>query len=232
MRLEINLEPQKEQYKLPINYNSFVYDELMKITRGQSHFTFSRMKTINLGVDHEHIYAKGLCTMEISTPEEEIINQIFKSLKKQIHFKSAKFRIKSLKPKSLPEFSEVMNYKMASPTVVTILNDDYVLFCKPDDYQTIELLEHDLKDKYFKKFGDEYDGKLEIQLDKQYLHCKQWSKFIKFHRPSEGLSFVKSFLCPLTIKADSEMQKIAYVEGIGHMNKLGFGLLTVDHSNK
>lgn len=203
-------------------------------------FTFSKIifeeikLTKNIGI------GKGNCFFYLSSPITEkhiknLIQGIMENPKFEIGNSNvvARFQIKKINIAQEPLFDKIMYYKMISPTVVTTmkLTDKglQVYYCRPDDNILIKGLKENLKRKYELLFKKKYNDLLHIELDKEYIFQQggynNITKLITIKEGKPDETKVKTFVCPLTIKAHPDMQKIAYDCGIGNKNSMGFGMI-------
>ena len=139
------------------------------------------------------------------------------------------FQISSVNSLEPPEFEEKMKYKMLSPAVASTVrtNGDkkYIHYYRADEEELPEKLEANLRRKYRLLHGRDYDGKLKITLDRDYIARKHTSKLVTIKEGHGDQVKVKAFECPVIIEGNEDMQKVAYDCGVGEKGSLGFGML-------
>lgn len=205
-------------------------------------FTFSRLFITNPKVEGTIIEGRGLAWFLFSTPLEFAImeNFVVGILKKgriTIGNGATKsdFTVSSLEILPEPELSENMKYIMLSPTVVSTMveKDGKVVehYYRTDEPGLENNLAENLRRKYEIVRKKPYEGKIEIELDREYIERKGGAEGVsKMVTIAEGKleeTKVKGFICPIVIKGSKEIQKVAYDCGIGKKNSMGFGMLEV-----
>lgn len=207
-------------------------------------FTFSRLFIPKAYIKAEMLYGKGSCHFYFSTPiEKKIVNHFVNGVLSQpeINISSnginTKFLISSIETLPPANLNEETKYRMLSPTccsIKRIYNDsEKISYLLPKDKESEEIISNNLKKKHKLIYDKEYNDKIRIQYDWENIKKRQKiTKLItvKKNRPDEIK--VRAFICPLTITASQEIQRIAYDCGIGEKNSMGFGCLEVERRGK
>lgn len=205
-------------------------------------FTFSRLFVRNARVVDNVIQGVDGCWFLFSSPfdatvVENLLVGVFKRSRIVIanRYAEGKFKISKIEQIVSPRFSNDMRYIMLSPTVASKverfegkLREHYY---RADEAGVEKALEENLLRKFEIVYKREYTKELGIELDREYIETKGGaeavSKMVVIAEGSYNETKVKSFLCPIRIVGDVEIQKVAYECGIGKKNGLGFGMLDV-----
>ncbi len=120
-----------------------------------------------------------------------------------------------------PEFSNIMTFKTLSPIVVSVsraearVNKKRYLY--PVDPRWYVNLEKNMKRRYRKFLGEEYSGKLEIEV----------VKYAKPKRYNIKGTYVRASKLTFRVRGDPEIIKINYQSGFGERTAQGFGCVEI-----
>lgn len=217
----------KELYKLmssidskrtkDIHENGFKIDnKIYKLFNFQIYFEGANYNNENIEVKKN-----SLIKLNISGVTS-VLNLIFKGILKNggIEIDGHKFKINNVEDDKKIKFNKIMLYKVRSPIVESIYNSEMkkAEFLNPYDERYYNALGKNLLRKHKIIYGKEYTGDLFFEIE-DFIKIKK--KFIKDINKN---GFVMGFTdFEIYIEADPEMQKIAYMIGLGQNNSIGMG---------
>lgn len=263
MRFEIELEPKYQNYSLSLNYNYPVMVNIYKIffsgepefsewlhntgyqtASGKRYklFTFSQIIT-NKGIENNGVLkTHGNAKIYFSAPDvyshiPAFVNGVFKKRTFNLYDgksdNSTFFTMKGISVISEPIYNEVQKYKMLSPTLISLKNEnDEVSYIEADDPRFVVQIEKNLIEKYRQIHNKDYQGIIRVMMDMHYIERrkamnKHISKKITVKAGRQEETELRAFIAPLVIEAQPEMQKVAYDCGIGEKNSFGLGMLEI-----
>ena len=263
MRLEIELKPQTRKFLIPINYNfplssaiyrifesfapnfsMWLHNEGYQNTDGKrfKFFSFSKLYFEKMQIDGNMIIAEGNVKFYFTSPlADTLIMNFVNGLLTMNNFflgnneTGVNFKVMKASLLPIPEFSNLMKYKMLSPTITSIQiienEKKKIRFLYPDNPEVSNTLAKNLLNKYYILFDRNDAPNIEIQPDFGYIQkqggAEKVMKLITIKENAANQMKVKGFITPITIKAPVEIQKVAYYCGLGERNSLGFGCLDV-----
>ncbi len=205
-------------------------------------FTFSKLYFDKVSKQGPFLECEGNAKLLFSSPiEDSLITHFVSGLMEDNNFElnyvnmQAKFKVRDVKIIPEPKMQTKQKFLMLSPAAAskTIEKDGklHIYYLKPSDPELLPSLKNNLIRKYKLIHNKDYTGKLDIELDQDYIKSRggeeKISKLITIQEGSNKQNKVKGFVCPLTIEADPDMLAAAYNCGIGQKNSMGFGMLDV-----
>ncbi|MGB9702974.1 MAG: CRISPR-associated endoribonuclease Cas6 [Candidatus Kapaibacteriota bacterium] len=254
MRLKIYLEPYRNEYSIPINYqyllSSVVYkifqngsqsiakwlhDNGFKDEKGRSLklFNFSGLVFEKHKVREDIIHCSGVASFIFSSPvKTNLIKTFVSGILLNPNFEivsrnlSVKFYISNIEILPEPIFEETNYYKSITPINVSTQRIE-------NGKRKIEYLNPSdkryvtqIKNNLLKKFNLIYSDNLDSNIEITINSTQNIkSKLITIKEGTMEETKVKGYLHELEIKAPYEIHKIAYYCGIGEKNSLGFGMI-------
>lgn len=203
-------------------------------------FTFSGLINPSMHIDNHILSGWGACKMYFSSSVDENSVELFADgiLKsKKIALRGgnlgSEFYINKVTNIPDPEFSNVEDFFMLSPTTISKISMLNGLrsehFLRATDNDTRAMLAFNLRRKFEAVHSRPYEGDINIELDAKYIRerggAEGISKLVTINEFTRDALRIRGFLCPIRIKAEPEMQKIAFECGLGERNHLGFGML-------
>ncbi len=253
MRLKIYLEPSKNHFVIPINYqyhlSSAIYRIFMNGSKEVSNwlhnvgykdekgrtlklFNFSNLHFERYTIEKNLINCFGVTSLYFSSPLETnlvkfFIDGVFKEpiVKITNQSETLNFRIKTIELQEELKPNKLMNYKLLTPASVSIQSNT----------------NGDKSIKYLNPNDQDFVMRLTNNLKKKFriLNGNEnaedisilikpesvKSKLITIKEGSPQEIKVKGYLFDFKMQAQPEIHRIAYYCGIGEKNSLGFGMI-------
>jgi CRISPR-associated endoribonuclease Cas6 len=208
-----------------------------------------------------HIFSP-LVTWYISMPVEQSLQHLvagmFEKREFYIEREENKFTVEQVETMPEPKWKKWMKFRLVSPLTVSTTHErngrvlpEYLL---ANDERLSDLLRQNILNKYRSLYGAEpkasSDSESSVMKDArlpvgQAFTCLLDQKFIADHGGPKKISNlitikegrtdqtkVRAFMCPIVLKGNPELIKLAYESGLGEKNSLGFGMLKVRTSTK
>jgi len=242
MRVKVNLTAERN-ISIPIEYNYNVYLNLRKTLfeylktakpklfpkykRDFPNFTFSQLMIPERIIETGYIHIKGnFFALWISSDDDEFIEYLVKAINHQNSFSiySHQFKLKKIDMIEEPTFKTAMNFKMLSPMLLAISENEKTRFLRPTDSDLSNVFGAQL----ILNFNDFYKSKLQPSditfiPNQDYMERKKnLTKLITVREVH-----YKTIFCPFTLSGDKELIRFAWRNGIGIKTNYGFGMIDV-----
>lgn len=199
-------------------YSTFLHDRQEENRAAYKLFCFSDLCGKYEHEDNCLIYS-GKLTWEIRVAEDTTIDVLVENIFNRHDFSlnNYPFTITDIKLSSISIPDRSLHFEMGTPIVVYKTENKKTIYYSPQDSEFYELVENNLRKKYYAVFGEEYDGSFRLTCD----YCPdRYKKVTRF----KGL-IINGWLGKFTLNADIAMLYIAYYCGIGSKNSMGFGVI-------
>lgn len=239
MRFEICLDCERD-IRLPIYYNSSVRDMIYDNISPELHrqfcdkeclyenkrfdlFTFSRLKgKSKVNSYNEEIVFTPPIEIILSSPIEEFLNELgyLMLICDDVYLGENQLKMTRFRIIEKPNISSLELIYMVSPIIVcdTIaenFEDSMTHYYSPNDKEFSEVIEKDLRKKFFKIHNCEPREFQNINISP----VKVEEKIFRYNSDIEIRSWIGIFI----LEGDPELINIGYEAGIGCMNSFGFG---------
>ena len=151
-------------------------------------------------------------------------NQVFEIGDKQ-HV--VQFWVRNVEVMDVPEYADTMMFETMSPICLKNKTDRTDEYLRPDDERAKQLVLDALLSKYEAYYGmpfvgdvSDFDFHVEDQPKRKKILVKANTQFP---------IYVVGYQCCFSMKAPSELMKIAYESGVGSECSMGFGCMRIAH---
>ncbi|MCB1157143.1 MAG: CRISPR-associated endoribonuclease Cas6 [Leptospiraceae bacterium] len=250
MRFILKLKNIPGERILPINYQyelaSWIYSVLAQGDKNYAKnlhskkesayklFTFSKLKTPEVQVYEDRlILFSEYSSFEISFLEEKTGKTFLIGLFSQKEFSigdkksRATFNIEKLEEKPKPNFTDTMRFYTLSPICISKPGSNgFPDYLGPEDENYESYFLKHLIHKYESYLSKDTKEELSETLQLKVLD-KPVRKLIKLKASSENVQSVRVYQFAFEIKANAEINRMAYYAGFGEKNSMGFGCVEV-----
>lgn len=124
-------------------------------------------------------------------------------------------------------------FSMNTPITVYRTEDGFRRYYAPDEPEFLELIENNLRHKYFDVFGEEYTGEFKFKCLRKGRNVETWYVKRSDRDPSEKIRIkIRGWLGRYLLCAEPGMIETAYFCGVGGNNSQGFGFGEVDTASR
>jgi CRISPR-associated endoribonuclease Cas6 len=231
-------------------YSTFLHDHGFSIegtSKRFKHFCFSMLHIPHRTIEGEQLRIRSdtldwYVTMPVEESLHHLVIGFFEKKEFYIGRKETRFFIEQVELIPDPEWKHTMKFRMLSPVTVSLpkehngkLQPHYLL---ADDQRLAVALRMNILNKYFSLYNTKHeDDTFHCRLDEEFIRTRggphKISKLITIKEGHASETKVRGFMCPLMIKGNPELIKLAYESGLGEKNSLGFGMLqAINHIEK
>lgn len=241
MRVKIEFKAEKDQLKIPFNYNyilsSMIYKNISdselsyKLHSSESFkfFTFSQLNIHEYKRDGNHLISQnGVIDLIISSPDEHLLKNILRGFLEnlKVDFIGQKLLVKNIEVITQPEFSNNMEFKTLSPIITRVkkeINGEIKIWDLTPGEKFFGQLEKNLIHKYL-EFNQIKETNKKITIYSEMKNVKQRRISIK----KNGIkTYHRGYFMDIILEGDPELIEFAYDCGLGEKNSMGFGCINI-----
>ena len=199
-------------------YSTFLHNKQTDNHAACKLFCFSDIGGKYENVDNQLIYS-GELTWEIRVAEDRTIDIILENIfnRRRFSLNNCPFMITDIELTSIYIPDQPFYFEMSTPIVTYKTENNKTIYYSPEDDEFYEIIESNMRNKYYSVFGEDYDGEFRLICN----YCTDKYKRVTRYKGT----IINGWLGKFTMEADIAMIYTAYYCGIGSKNSMGFGMI-------